>query len=343
MTVKSVLFTGTAEFTLLIAPSFVGAETIDTRVGKLELDIGYPTKATAEQLYDVMDFQRATQAFIWALPAVSFHALHLAHLNSFGAKDGEVVLYRDLKDKAGMLTPNITTLYAMSFWNMKEQGPLVIDVPAGATAGGVGDIWQRPLTDTGQTGPEKGQGAKFLILPPGSDELKPEGYIVVHSPSLQLWFASRGLDPDPKAAEETIRKHKLYAWKDRDNPPATKFIPVGGRPWASKQPDDITYWQYLSDLYRPEPVEARDQMMFAMLRPLGIEAGKPFNPDARQTKILSEAAKVGELMARTNAFDKRLPGATVYPGKHWEYANMRTQPAIHEWRGSTRRTCLVVL
>lgn len=38
-------------------------------------------KATAEKLYDEMDFQRATQAFIWALPAVGFHALHLAHLN----------------------------------------------------------------------------------------------------------------------------------------------------------------------------------------------------------------------------------------------------------------------
>jgi hypothetical protein len=63
-------------------------------------------------------------------------------------------------------------------------------------------------------------------------------------------------------------------------------------------------------------------MMFAMLLPLGIEPGKPFNPDARQTKILTDAAKVGELMARTNAFDKRMPGATVYPGKHWEYANM---------------------
>ena len=28
-----------------------------------------------------------------------------------------------------MLTPNITTLYAMSFWNMAEKGPLVIEAP----------------------------------------------------------------------------------------------------------------------------------------------------------------------------------------------------------------------
>jgi len=312
---------------LLLAFIGIGAaqtqtQTVDTRIGNLDLDVGYPTKATAEKLFDELDFQRATQAFIWALPAVGFQAMHVAQLNSFDARDGDVTLFQDLKDKEGMLTPNITTLYAFSFWNMKERGPLVVEVPRGATAGGILDIWQRPLTDTGQTGPEKGQGAKFLVLPPGSEEMKPDGCIVIHSPTMQLWFATRGLDPDPKAAEETVRQHKLYAWSERENPPPTKFIPVAGRPWVSNQPDNLNYWKYLSDLYQPEPVEERDRVMFAMLLPLGIEPGKPFSPDARQSKILTDAAKVGELMARTNAFDKRMPGATVYPGKHWEYANM---------------------
>jgi hypothetical protein len=318
---KRGLFAGT--FALALLASSAGyAETVDTRIGKLDLEAGYPSKATAEKLYDEMDFQRATQAFIWALPAVGFHALHLAHLNSFGAKDGDVVIYQDLQDKAGMLTPNITTQYAFSFWNLKEQGPLVVEVPAGATAGGVLDIWQRPMTDLGQTGPDKGGGGKYLILAPDSEDIKPEGYFVARSPSAQVWFATRGLDSDPKAAENVLRKHKLYSWKDRDNPPTTNFIPVGGRSWVSTQPDNLDYWKYLSDLYQPEAVEERDRMMFAMLRPLGIEPGKPFNPDARHGKILADAAKVGELMARTNAFDKRMPGATVYPGKHWEYANM---------------------
>jgi hypothetical protein len=297
-------------------------EIIDTRVGRLRLENGFPTKDTASKLYDEIDFARATQAFIWALPAVGFHALHFAHLKTFGAQDGDVVLYQDFKDKAGMLTPNITTLYALSFWNMKEKGPLVVEVPAGATAGGVLDIWQRPLTDIGQTGPEKGQGAKFLILPPGSEDLKPDSYIVVRSPTMQLWFGTRGLDPDPKVADQTVRKHRLYSWKDRDNPPTTKFIPVGGKRWVSKHPDNLNYWQYLSDLFQSEPVETRDRMIFAMLRPLGIGPGKPFNPDARQKKILRDAAQVGEIMARTIAYEKRFPNSTVYPGKHWEYANL---------------------
>jgi hypothetical protein len=36
----------------------------------------------------------------------------------------------------------------------------------------------------------------------------------------------------------------------------------------------------------------------AMLRPLGIEKGKPFSPDARQEDILVRGAAMGELMAR---------------------------------------------
>lgn len=324
----SVIATATTTVALALAcalsasASSAAAETIRTRIGPLRLENGYPSARTASKLYDELDFQRATQAYIWALPAIGFHALHLAQLNTFEAKDGDVVLYKDLKDKAGMLTPNITTLYAMSFWDMTERGPLVVEVPAGATAGGVLDIWQRPLTDTGQTGPEKGQGAKFLILPPGGEDVHPEGYIVVRSPTNQLWFGTRGLDPDPAAAEETIRKHRLYAWNDRANPGATRYVPVAGRPWQSQQPANLDYWRYLSDLYRSEPVETRDRIMFAMLRPIGIEPGKPFKPDARQRTILSQAARVGELMARTIAFDKRFPGSVVYPGKHWEYANM---------------------
>ena len=64
-----------------------------------------------------------------------------------GVRNGDVLLYRTLQDKAGMLTPNITTLYAFSFWDLaKQPPPLVVEVPAGLTAGGVFEIWQQPET-----------------------------------------------------------------------------------------------------------------------------------------------------------------------------------------------------
>ena len=193
--------------TLAFAATSVHAEEINTRIGKIETINGFPTAEAAKKIFDESDFQRATQAYLWALPAVGFHGLHLSHLNTFGAKDGEVVLYVTLKDKAGMLTPNLTTIYAMSFWNLEKQGPLVIIVPAGASAGGVLDVWQRPITDVGQTGPDKGQGRKYLILAPGAPDPMNSEFITMRSKTNQVWFATRGLGADPAAAEAMVRKY----------------------------------------------------------------------------------------------------------------------------------------
>ncbi len=305
---------------LLAAAPLAAAPAGASRLGPLPLDNGYPTRATADRLYDEMDFQRATQAYLWALPAVGWKALYDAQSKTLGTANGEILFFRDLKDKAGMLTPNITTLYAVSFWDLAKQGAMVVEVPAGLTAGGVLDIWQQPLSDMGQTGPDKGEGGKYLILPPGSADVDAPGYRIVRSPSNQIWFGTRALDPDKVRAETTMRGFRIYAWADRANPAPTRFRDVAGRRWTSAQPADLDYWRLLSELYANEPVAPRDRMMFGMLAPLGIAPGKAFNPDARQKKILTEAAATGELMARTIAFDKRYEGATVYPGKRWEYA-----------------------
>lgn len=293
---------------------------IESRIGDLVLDNGYPVPATAALLYDTMDFHRATQAYLWALPAVGFKALYDAQRKTLGTRNGDVLLYRDLADKAGMLTPNITTLYAFSFWDLAAQGPLVVEVPAGLTAGGVLDIWQQPLCDMGQTGPDQGQGGKYLIMPPGHAPIDAPDHRIFQSPSNQIWFGTRGLDPDKAAAEATVMQHRLYSWNDRAKPPVTGYSGVDGRAWESAQPNDIRYWELLAELYANEPVAPRDRMIFGMLKPLGIEPGKPFKPDARAAKILGDAAQIGELMARTVAFDKRIEGSIVYPGKRWEYA-----------------------
>ena len=59
-----------------------------------------------------------------------------------------------------------------------------------------------------------------------------------------------------------------------------------------------------------------------MLRPLGVIPGLPFAPDDRQATILTEAAQMGDLMARTIAYEKRFANGQVYEGKQWEYANL---------------------
>ena len=51
-----------------------------------------------------------------------------------------------------------------------------------------------------------------------------------------------------------------------------------------------------------------------MLMPLGIQKGKPFKPDERQKKILTDAAELGFLMAQTISMAPRLNNAASYPG-----------------------------
>ena len=64
-----------------------------------------------------------------------------------------------------------------------------------------------------------------------------------------------------------------------------------------------------------------------MLRPLGIEKGKPFQPTDRQRKILEEATVVGEIMTKNIDFSKtgRLKQSEYGPeGNRWEIATAST-------------------
>ena len=82
----------------------------------------------------------------------------------------------------------------------------------------------------------------------------------------------------------------------------------------------MDYWQRLSDIISKEPVEERDRFFMAMLKPLGIEKGKPFNPTDRQKRILMDGLLVGEAMAKAIDFKKtpRLEDAHYIDGSRWD-------------------------
>lgn len=137
-------------------------QAVETRIGTLEFHHGLPTKATVEKLYDELDFQRACQAYMWGLPLVGMAEWQQAHYQTFGAGDGDIVIYNNYRDKLDILTANATTPYLISFVHLARTGPVVIDLPAGPNASSVLDFWQRSITDMGQTGPDQGAGGKYL-------------------------------------------------------------------------------------------------------------------------------------------------------------------------------------
>ena len=144
------------------------------------------------------------------------------------------------------------------------------------------------------------------------------------SPTFGVVFFYRVLDPDPAKAEGMTKGVRVYPWSRRENSPATRFLTPDPDKIAQTvpMPRGMEHWERLAAVIEHEPVEDRDRFFVAMLRPLGIEKGKPFAPDERQTKLLTEAAFVGEAMAKANDFDKRFAGARYRPDAHWDYVIM---------------------
>ena len=101
-----------------------------------------------------------------------------------------------------------------------------------------------------------------------------------------------------------------------------RFIRPEGKRWSQAQPRGMAYWETLAEILDREVIEDRDRFMMAMLKPLGIEKGKSFDPDPRQKEILEEAAFVGEAMAKANSFEKRFEGARYRPETQWDYVIM---------------------
>ena len=118
---------------------------IETRIGTLEFTHdfanGYPTEKTVEKLYDERDFQRACQAYIWSLPAVSFAAWQRGITTGLGARNGQIVSILSLEARRGILTANATTPYYLAFADLSA-GPLVLRIPERGVQGGISDAWQ---------------------------------------------------------------------------------------------------------------------------------------------------------------------------------------------------------
>ena len=121
---------------------------VEARVGKVELDRGLPTKMGIEQLFEFQDFQRATQLYQWALPAVSMLSIQRACVANGKTGETDWVVFDDFVPRAGILTPNTQVTYIFAFPDLEKTGPLVFDYPAGGIAGIVQDFWQRPLPTT---------------------------------------------------------------------------------------------------------------------------------------------------------------------------------------------------
>src|SRR4051795_13070421 len=138
------------------------------RLGEVQFDRELPRREDLGRVFDELDYQMACQAYLWALPLVSYAQWQQQHYDVFGATNSDIVHYVTYRDRLGLITANATTPYTLNFFDLSETGPLVVELPAGPTAGGVSDFWQRECGVMGEMEPDQGRGGKHLIVPPGA-------------------------------------------------------------------------------------------------------------------------------------------------------------------------------
>ncbi|MCJ8293032.1 MAG: DUF1254 domain-containing protein [Colwellia sp.] len=334
----------TAGFNHKIPKQIMTPNKVKTRIGDLNFYDGIPTDETLTKVYDHLDFIRGIDVFLNFIPATSIEGIRLG-MKSLGVKNSnEVLVFDNLMDSSPLfLTGNTDTVYACAMLDLEKDGVTVVEIPAGAGPGTVNDAFFRFVVDMGAPGPDAKKGGTYIILPPDyKGELKPtlngmqdrgkdtrittliagiETKVwVAQSTSYTNWLILRGFlkDGKPDHASNMWRTGlKIYPLKDAKNPKVMKFVNGSGKYFNTIHANDYEFYEELWHVLQKEPISFLEPELRGQAAAIGIQKGKPFNPDARMKAILKDAVAVGNATARSIAFKSRDENAYLFAGKQW--------------------------
>jgi hypothetical protein len=351
-----------AQMASAIPPAITTPDKVDSRIGQLDFKDGAPSVETAQKAYDTLDFTSGLNVFNNSFRGASAYGIRKGLL-SIGADDNTVVIFSDLMDaKSLFLTANADTVYYMAVVDLTK-GPMVVEQPP-MGLGTINDMWFSWIIDIGFPGPDRGDGGKYLLVPPGYDGPLPEGgFYVARSRTTRVLYAARSFltNNDPKPTAELIKKSiKIYPYTPGGvgtsiatalegkvrlgrNPaiPATKFVEGTGKSFNTIPPNDYSFFEMINENVQQEPADSYDVELAGQLAAIGIVKGKPFTPDARMKKILTDAAAVGNAAGRALnwRFSQAHPDWAYYPGSMWGNmlweggANFETPPPLFTREG----------
>lgn len=285
---------------------------------------GFPDDETIRQTYDDSDLVRAITAYKVFYPAVSGMAI-MKGSQAVGVAANSVSGTLDTKPKHVGFTLNSDTPYAPLFLDLSD-GPLVINIPEGPIIAAVMNLDQHWLADMGVPGPDAGKGGKYLILPPGYTGETPEGYYVAQAATNKVFGGMRSLPigGDVPAALERLKK--VTVSRLNGEPLPITWLDLTAKPQDTtplKWEDNLHFWEALYELIDTEPPFDLYHAYYGELAALGIEKGKPFQPDARMKNILEHAAKTANMQMRVESFANRRPDSQAWADRTWEWAALR--------------------
>jgi len=325
-----------------IPPEIMTPEMVKTKhLGTLQFNDGRPLKETADRVYDHLAYLRAIEVFLNWMPACSIEAMRAGHVKSGITKSNQVAISEQLMDSNPLfLTGNTDTVYASTILDLERDGPTVVEIPPKCGPGTVNDAFFRFVVDMGAPGPDRGQGGKYLILPPDYNGIPikfpddnstvavqvgdvKENYYIVQSPSYTNWLILRGflVDGKPDASVNMFKEGlRIYPLAMAAAPPEMEFFNLSKAVMNTIHANNELFYDELNHVIQKEPIGLVDPELRGLAAAIGIEKGKPFEPDDRMKAILKEAAAVGNAAARTITLDNRDPATFYYENSQWKTA-----------------------
>jgi hypothetical protein len=328
-----------AQTTTGISPAITTPDSVETRVGTLKFKDGAPSAETVDKIYDNLDFTHAFEALVNTFQGVNAAAIHDGFL-SIGVKDNELLIFSKLMDASSLfLTANADTVYFVGFIDLSN-GPIVLETPPKAL-GTLDDFWWRWVTDFGAPGPDRGEGGKYLLLPPGYNGPLPEGgFFIARSRTTRVLVLGRSFmeNNDPKPTADLIKSTtKIYPYEAGGvgtsvaeflagraklgrvtSPPPAVFHEGSGVAFSTIPPGDFQAYELLNKVVQQEPATALDPELMGPLAAIGIVKGKRFEPDDRMKGIMTEAAALANATARGLFMNPRASEDWgYYPGSSW--------------------------
>ena len=316
-----------------IPESILTPDRVDTSIGTLRFFDGLPDEATVEAAYDNLDRIRGTETFLNFIPAASLEGLRRGMEIQGCTEPHQCLMFKQLLDADPLfLTGNTDTVYASVFMDLEKHGPVVVEVPPKCGPGTVNDAFFRFVIDMGGPGPDRGQGGKYLILPPdampeiagpiGGEQIDLDGesYFAVRSPGTMNWLILRGLlvDGKPDAAVEMFETGlKVYPYADRAAPTAMEFKDTSRLAFNTIHANNHEFFEEIHAVIDREPIGLLDPELRGLAASIGIVKGQPFAPDDRMKAILEDAVAIGNATARAIFLRPRDPEAKLYEGSQW--------------------------
>jgi len=221
--------------------SLVGNEIIESPYGLIQLAHAYPTAEASALLFDVMDAHRAAQAYLWVLPVVGFVTWRAEQRRVYeAARLGDFVVFDSLRERRGIVAASLGAPYVVGWVDLAE-GPVVIDYPAGETSAVVLDFWQRPVTELGPTGPDRGRGGRYVLVGPTHTPARfvTRGQTVVRPATNAVFVGLRVAEAASPALG--VLGASLRMARVGDEPRQVRLIAGLDREWSATPPRGLGY------------------------------------------------------------------------------------------------------